>query len=57
MESKRMKKIWEMLCLIIDYISEISFWEAILAGIVFSLSVGISACLIELGRRMIVLGI
>lgn len=50
-------KIRKVLRLIIDYISEISFWEAILAGIIFSLSVGILACLIELGRRMIVLGI
>lgn len=57
MGTRNMKKIWEVLYLIIDSIPEISFWEAILAGIIFSLSVGILACLIELGRRMIVLGI
>ena len=51
------EKIRKVLRLIIDYISEISFWKAILAGIIFSLLVGILACLIELGRRMIVLGI
>ena len=53
----KMKKMLNTLHLIIDCISEMSFWEVILAAIIFNLSVVILLCLIELGRRMMALGI
>ena len=57
MGTRKMKKMLNTLHLIIDYISEMSFWEMILTAIIFNLSMVILLCLIELGRRMMALGI